>query len=237
MPARTAVLRLSSALLAAALCARAADAAVLALDFNSRTSADPLDTQPGFTAFSINDSGSTISGVQITLSPAGTNTVLNDRDRTFPGNSGAFTMSEVFDDFVFAQTTAGAYTAATGMDISLARLLPATPYAVSLYAYDSDSPGVRTAAWTGNGASLFTTSFDGVYVFAPASDSTHRYDAVATTDAAGTLTLSGRWVGGSPGVFADALVLNVVPEPAGAIALSSLAALMLLKRNRRPAAG
>src|SRR3954462_8850689 len=102
---RIAFIRISTALLAAALCARAAGAAVLSLDFNARTSADVVDTQSGFTPFTLDDSGSSVHGVKVSLFAVGTGTVLGDRDRATPVNGGAFTTSEILDDFVFAQTT------------------------------------------------------------------------------------------------------------------------------------
>jgi hypothetical protein len=233
MPERIAVLRIGAALLAAALCARAAGAApLLSLDFNARSSLDAVDTQSGFVPFTLSDNGSTVAGgVQVTLSAVGANTTLGDRDRTAPANVGAFTLSEVYDDFIFAQTSGGLYTVLTGMDITLTGLAPSTPYAVSLYAYDSNSSGTRTADWSGNGESMFTTSFEGKFGVSPATDATHRYDATASTDAAGTLTLSGRWAGGSPGVFADGLTVSLAPEPTSAV-IFGFTAMLLLRRKR-----
>jgi hypothetical protein len=228
---RVAFLRIAAALLAAGLCARAADAAVLSLDFNARTSADAADTQGGFTAFTLDDSGSTVNGVKVSLSAIGAGTSLDDRDRTRPANGGAFTTSEILDDFVFAQTTSNF--PSNGMDIRLEGLVPSTPYSISLFAYDSDSPGTRTATWTGNGTPLFTTSFEGTYSVAPGSDLVNRYDATALSDAAGTLTLSGRRSAGNPAVFADGLVVGVTPEPSSIATILGLGA-CLLRRRRTP---
>ena len=229
---RIAFLRIGASLLAAGLCARAAGAAVLSLDFNARTSVDVADTQPGFTAFTLNDSGSTVNGVKITFSAIGAGTSLGDRDRTAPLNSGAFTSSEILDDFVFAKATTNSVP--TGMDIRLEGLAPSTPYGISLFAYDSGSAGTRTARWSGNGTALFTTSFAGAFSAIPADDLVNRYDATALTDAAGTLTLSGRLAGGNPAVFADGLIISgIAPEPSSMATFGAIGACLLLRRRRR----
>jgi hypothetical protein len=227
---RTAFLRIATALLAAGLCARAADAAVLSLDFNARSSTDVVDTQAGFTAFTLDNSGSTVNGVKVSVLAAGVGTSLSDRDRTRPANGGAFTTSEILDDFFFAQTTSNLTT--NGMDIRLEGLAPSTSYSISLFAYDSDSTGTRIAKWTGNGAPLFTTAFEGTFSVAPANDSVNRYDATAFTDAAGTLTLSGRRAAGAPAVFADGLIVGVTPEPSAMGLFLGIWACGVLRRKR-----
>lgn len=231
---RIAFLRIAAALLAAALCARAAGAAVLSLDFNARTSTDVVDTQSGFTAFTLDNSGSTVNGVKVSLLAAGAATSLEDRDRPRPANSGAFTTSEILDDFVFAQSTSNL--TSNGMDIRLEGLAANTPYSISLYAYDSDSAGTRSATWTGNGTALFTTSFSGGFSVAPGSDLVHRYDATAVSDLAGTLTLAGRRAGGNPAVFADGLVIGVAPEPSAMATFMGIGACLTLRRRKRTAA-
>jgi hypothetical protein len=229
---RIALLRIGASLLAAGLCARAAGASVLSLDFNARTSADAVDTQPGFTAFTLDDSGSTINGVKVTFSAIGAGTSLGDRDRTAPANGGAFTTSEILDDFVFAQATSNSVP--TGMDIRLEGLSPSSSYEISLFAYDSGSAGTRTARWSGNGTALFTTSFTGAFSAIPANDLVNRYDATALTDAAGTLTLSGRLAGGNPAVFADGLIISgIAPEPSSMATFAGIAACLFLRRRKR----
>jgi hypothetical protein len=227
---RIAFLRIAAALVAAALCARAADAAVLSLDFNARTSTDSSDTQPGFTAFTLDDSGSTVNGVRVTFSAIGAGTTLADRDRLHPANAGLFTTSEILDDFVSALTTSNS--TATGMDIRLEGLAPNTPYSISLFAYDSDSSGARVATWSGNGTPLFTTSFAGGFSVPPSSDLVNRYDATAVSDAAGALTLEGRRFTGNPAVFADGLIVGLAPEPSS-IMIVAIVPCLLLRRKRR----
>jgi hypothetical protein len=66
---RIALLRIGAALLAAGLCARAAGAAVLSVDFNARTSAGASEAQLGYTPFTFDDNGSTVNGVRV-VTPA-----------------------------------------------------------------------------------------------------------------------------------------------------------------------
>ena len=139
---------------------------------------------------------------------------IDDRDRATPTT--APTLNQLYDDFIF---TAGGVGIGGGIDLTVAggALQPNTPYAFSIYAFDTGSTGVvRTANWLdGNrGDNLsFSTSFSGAN--SPTTDEQYKFTGVALSDATGKLLLKGRnttaltGTGGvNPGVFVNGLEIN-----------------------------
>ncbi|RIK80473.1 MAG: hypothetical protein DCC68_10965 [Planctomycetota bacterium] len=180
-------------------------AAVLALDFNARTSTDgAADTQPGFTGMTINQNGTSFNGITVNLSVAGGAT-LDDRDRTTPVNGGALTTGQIYDDFIFAN---GTFDGAE-LQVRLQGLAPNMPYRVTLWSFDDSSNGTRVSDWTeiASGSPVWIEqgyTFDGVDPPTTDGEDTMTADLVASPT--GELILRGVRNGGtSHGVFLNAL--------------------------------
>lgn len=206
---------------------------VLALDFNARSAAGPGNTQAGFQEFVLpGASGGTRSfgAIDVTLTPTGAST-LDDRRRTEPTNSGAFTQQELLRDVVFAS---GAGTA-DGLDVLIRGLAPLREYEVTLWSFDDENAGSRISDWSVNGSlAVNDYVFDGnsaSATLAPASNDVFSFSFLATANAAGEILIGGRATGvGNPGVFLNALVLTrveIVPEPS-TLALASLGVVGLI---------
>jgi len=224
---------------AAVWAAPSAKAALLAVDINDRTvgdpgPADPANTAPGFLPYVIS-SGTSSTGVVggYTLNfdvfddgdandggAAGNQPgAFDDRDRVVP--TGAPTLNEIYDDFLFVGGSAGPV-GGIDMRISGGALLPNTPYLVSVYAYDGidanfgSATQTRTANWfDGNNgdAMVFTTQF--TVNMPPTTDDQYKFTGVAITDGAGQLFLKGRRVTAADlAVYVNGVVVDAIPEPA-----------------------
>src|SRR3954462_9105665 len=196
-----------------------ASAALLSVDFNDRSAGaggGPSLTQGGFAGWKMSgttaassaletqavgpfnvslqafddhqDENSTTTGIQDTVGQ------IDDRLRTTPTNSGAFTFADLYDDVIFAGTSTGP---TGGMDLTVGGgVLPNTQYLVSIYAFDSGStpvPQPRTANWLdGNNANALVaaTSFSGGVL--PTANDQYKFTGIAMTDATGQLLLRGR---------------------------------------------
>ncbi|MEX2187019.1 MAG: lamin tail domain-containing protein, partial [Pirellulales bacterium] len=185
-------------------------ASVLALDFNDVSSTDgAADTQAGFTGMTIAQNGQSFGGVTVTLSALGGAT-LDDRDRATPVNAGALTTAQVYDDFIFANKSTFVD---AELQVRLQGLTPGTPYRVTLWSYDSGSPGGRVSDWTeiASGTLVFieqSYTFDGSS--APTSDGDDTMTANLTASPTGELILRGVRNGGtSHGVFLNALKVEL----------------------------
>src|SRR5207248_7280762 len=89
------------------------------------------------------DENTVTAGVQDTTGQ------IDDRDRATPVDGGAFTYGQMYDDLIFAGTSAGP-TGGIDLTITGGTLLASTPYLVSFYDFDSGStaaPQPRTARW------------------------------------------------------------------------------------------
>jgi hypothetical protein len=234
-------------------------APLLSVDLNDRQSTDNPDTPPGYTPFLLTNtttisaavttaSSQIIGPYTVTVTPFDDNQdensvtagiqnavgAIDDRDRATPIASGTLTLSQIYDDFVFAGTSTGP---TGGMNLSIAGLSPNTSYSITLYSFDQGSTGLRTANWLdANNASalVLTTSFNGSNL--PVNDADDRFTGIAITDSTGTLTLLGRNTtpniasgAVNPGVFLNGFELNPVPEPTSLFLL----ALTPLFRRRR----
>ena len=233
---------------------QSASAALLSVDVNDRTVVDTPNTVAGFAQFQLSGTTAAVPSTTQALTGGYSLTVtavdaagaplggVDDRDRTGPAT--APTLNQIYDDFIFTAT--GVWVGG-GLDVSImsgGNLMPNTLYRVSIYAFDPDStplPQPRTAAWTdGNNANapLFVTSFDAAVP--PVTDDQYKFTGVALTDVSGNLLLRGRnttppgATGGiTPGVFINGLEVDVVPEPASALAAAFAATLLAARGSRR----
>ena len=206
---------------------------LLSVDFNDRANDPATNTQSGFQSFLINSNGGSgaiqtaptirsFGGISLTLSntpPFG----YDDRRRTTPVDSGAFTEGFLLRDFIFAQDNG---TGATGgLDVAISGLAPNRGHRLTVWSFDSGSVGSRVSDWYANGAPVMNNyTFDGGNL--PIANSQYRFSIDTASDGAGSILLSGRRdaVNTSFGVFLNALqIAELTPAAAG----SGLAALML----------
>ncbi|MBI5384840.1 MAG: lamin tail domain-containing protein [Verrucomicrobia bacterium] len=194
-----------------------AGAPVLSLDFNARSANTPANTQTGFTSFTM----SAASGIQttpttrsfgaltVTLSNSAAGIGYDDRFRTTPVNSGAFTLEDLFLDFVFSRELTGT----SGLDLFIAGLAPGQLYGATLWSFDSSSPSPRISDWFANGA-LVTNNYTFNGATLPANDAAYRFSFQAAATPSGGLLISGRRdtasLANSPAVFLNALQLTPV---------------------------
>jgi len=215
----------TATLLSCVLCLPAA-AQGLSIDFNARersnTDPTPSPTEDGFVGFTIDDSGSTIGGVTVTLS-----NLSNDRFRDNLTDAGAFTYDDLYDDFLF-------YRGSGDASITLDGLVPDTAYSITLYAYDGASNDGSKADWYGNGSFLFQATIDDTAI---TSNDASAFTAQAITDASGTLVLLADprddLTGRQTNVFINGLQVSVVPTPATATLLAAASFALLPSRRRR----
>ena len=172
------------------------------------------NTQPGFQMFTLAANGAAFgNAVTVTLSAIGG--TLSERDRTTApmvvDQPPDLTQARLYNDFVFAAST----TDGSGMNVLISHLAPRTPYGVTVWSFDPQSPGSRVSDWTetasGSSVPIVTGyTFDGSVL--PAADYDYTFGALLTSSAAGQLQLQGLRHGGtSYGVFLDALQLVANP--------------------------
>lgn len=152
---------------------------------------------PGFQSFVISSNGSvtttqttpttrTFGAYTVTVANSGT-PGYNDRLRTGPANSGAFTESLLLRDFVFSLEATGT----SGLDVTISNLAASTTYRVTLWSFDVSSATNRASDWSANGMSVTNNyAFNGNV--APTTDSQYRFSFTANTTPEGTMTISGR---------------------------------------------
>ena len=195
---------------------------LLALDFGERGGVGAADVQSGFQEFLLTGaftgtgttgnpqstaSVRTFGAYTVTLLPVGT--TVDDRPRTVPVNSGAFTESLLLKDFVFATTTGG-------MDVTVGGLTAGTTYLVEVWSFDGGSTAVpqpRTSDWTVNGATLWDD-----YVFngnnSPVTNNDYKMVGAFAANGSGQIVISGRAVVNTPAVFINALRISTLTPAA-----------------------
>ncbi len=172
-------------------------------------------TQAGFEALTLGANGSAFSNaVTVTVSPVG-GASLGERLRSaaplVANNPPGLTQAQLYNDFVFASSTADG----TGLTLLISRLAPSTPYGLTIWSFDPQSPGARVSDWTetssGTPVPIITSySFNGSTP--PTADNDCSFGAVLTSSPAGKLQLQGLRHGGtSYGVFVNALQLEANP--------------------------
>jgi hypothetical protein len=212
---------------------------ILSLDFDERGGAL---TYPGFTSFLIDSVGTataiqtnptvrTVGAFTVTLSGLGANNGYDDRLRGTPTNSGALTTGDIYRDFVFSRDNTGN----GGLDLRVAGLTPNGQYQVSVWSFDSGSPGTRVSDWSANGTVVRSDyTFGGAAL--PTTDDQYKFTFDASANGIGELLISGRRDSTSVnatatpdfGVFLNAIRIEAVPEPgslsllAGGICLAGL---------------
>lgn len=204
---------------------------LLAIDVNERGQSAAATTQSGFTSFVINSNGSSTAiqtqattrvfgGITITVSntaPYG----YDDRLRSTPTNSGAFTESLLLRDFVFSRDDTGT----GGLDIGISGLEANRAHRLTVWSYDTSSMGNRVSDWSANGVSVTNGyTFNGSTL--PTANDQYRFKFDTTATGAGTILLSGRrnLASATFGVFFNALQIErLSPAPT----TNSFAALML----------
>jgi hypothetical protein len=168
----------------------------LRVDFNERVVDPNLYTMPGFSSFVINSNVSTAAvqtnpttrvfeNVTVTLfNTAGQG--YDDRLRTAPTNNVGFTHASLLRDFVFSRSLDNG-----GLDLTIGNLLPNQPYTITIWSFDSSSPGTRVSDWFANGALVRENyTFNGSVH--PTSNDDHRFTFDAFADANGQLLVSAR---------------------------------------------
>jgi len=204
---------------------------VLAFDINER-GVDPVsNTQTGFVSFVINSNvSSTTIQTQATTRVFGGLTVTisntapfgyDDRLRSTPVNSGAFSDSLLLRDFIFSRDDTGT----GGLDTTIAGLAANGSYRLTLWSFDTGSPGNRISDWTANGMGVTNGyTFNGSTL--PTSNEQYRFSFDTLSDGSGRILLSGRRNPASStfGVFINALEIDSLTfQPA----TNGLAGLML----------
>lgn len=204
---------------------------LLAIDFNERATDTAINTQPGFDSFVINSNSSAsaiqtqpttriFGGISVTVSNSGS-PGYDDRARTTPADNGEFTESLLLRDFIFSTDLSGT----SGLDISIAGLMPNQPHRMTVWSFDSSSSGNRISDWSANGiAATNGYTFNGSVP--PVSNEQSRFTFDATADATGKILLSGRRnpTNTSYGIFLNALKIESL---ATGSATNGLAALMV----------
>lgn len=179
----------------------------LRVDFNDRTDGESgaANTEPGYATMTLDENGATIGGATITFSSFGGSTI-DDRDRTAPTDGGAFTLDQVYDDFIFSSGAAG-----TGMEILIQGLAPGAQYELVLRSLDGTSTGARQATWTEiSGAAPATIAAPYTYNAGapPTSNDANAMRAALTASPQGTLRLRGVQNGANTSVVVNALELT-----------------------------
>ncbi|HEX4412313.1 MAG TPA: PEP-CTERM sorting domain-containing protein [Lacipirellulaceae bacterium] len=171
---------------------------LLDVDINARSNA--TNTAPGYSAFTLSNSGAqpngtaNVNGYTISLTAVNSSGIaagaIDDRVRTTP--TGTPPLYQIYQDFVFSGTSVGV---GGGMDLNVSggSLAPNTTYSFSLYSFDQGTGGGRTVNWLdGNNANtpVATSFFNGTTL--PTTDTQYKFSGLATTDATGKLLIKGR---------------------------------------------
>ena len=203
-------------------------ATLLALDFNERVTNAATVTQAGFTSFVINSNVSVITiQTQATTRVFGAITVTvsntppfgyDDRLRTTPANSGAFTESLLLRDFIFSQDNSGT----SGLDVSITGLAASLPYRFTVWSFDSQSSGNKVSDWFANG-SLVKSNYTFNSATPPTANEQYRFTFDANATSSGTALISGRrdLASSTTGVYLNALKIETLTPQAATNALGT----------------
>jgi O-glycosyl hydrolase len=164
----------------------------LYLDFET----DNTGTEPGFTSFTIADSGTTINDITVHI----TGSLLARRR----GNPTGIPYEMIYRDFIFGNVSP--------ITITLSGLGSGRECLITMYSFDASSTTLRSADWTANGTYLLTTSFDNSVP--PTDANSNAFTSTAHADDLGTIVLeSSQNPASKPGdhfAFINALV--VIPQ-------------------------
>jgi hypothetical protein len=174
------------------------------------------NTQPAFQAFILGSNSSILSNaVVVAVSPIGGASLAERLRSAAPlvtDNSPALTQARIYNDFVFASSMADG----GGLSIQISHLAPSTPYGLTIWSFDPQSPGARTSDWTetASGASVpIATGYTFNGSTLPAADYDDTFGALLISSPAGQLEIQGvRHGGTSYGVFLNGLQLVANPS-------------------------
>jgi len=172
---------------------------LLSIDFNDRSGNPATSTHPDFSSFLIQSNVNNVtiqtqattrvfSGISVAVSntsPQG----YDDRLRSTPVNSGAFTESLLLRDFVMSTDSIGT----GGLDVAIGGLPANSGHRLTVWSFDSGSLGSRVSDWYANGA-LATNNytFNGATTNHPTSNTQYRFSVEVISDGSGAILLSGR---------------------------------------------
>jgi hypothetical protein len=190
----------------------------LAIDFNDRSNDLPGNTHEDFDSFILGAVGGS-TAVQFNTNSLSYGTVTisvsdiaglgcDDRKRSTPVNSGAFTDAQLLQDCIFALGP----TVNNGLNIRVQGLASNQSCQVTIWSFDSGSPGAHVSDWYANGALVKDNyTFDGSVL--PASNTQYRFTFNATSSATGELLIKGQGDSSSlsPAVFLNALQISAIP--------------------------
>ena len=161
------------------------DGYILKLDFNDVDYASPSDTEDYYTSFTLDNSGSSINDVKITI--AGN---VVDRRRTGPTG---ITNEKIYRDLIFAYGNMTIILEDEGLEEE-AGLEPYTEYEITIAAFDIGShiDCDREALWEANDQPLFHTSFCGTTDRYPETQGQYFYTGRVSTTSRSMLTLKAR---------------------------------------------
>jgi hypothetical protein len=108
------------------------------------------EIQDGFTAFTVNDSGTVVDGIKIEIESVITGEPIQQRWRGAPTG---IPYEQLYRDFIF--------TVNGGLRITLSQLEPNETYQITLYSWDQASAEDHITDWLANGEFCLTTSFTG----------------------------------------------------------------------------
>lgn len=189
---------------------------LLSLDFNDRENLNDT-TLEGLSSFVIGSTGGvaatqtgavtrTIGNYSVTLRNTGTDP-YDDRYRSTPLNTGAFTGQRLMRDFVFSRDQTGT----SGLEVAMAGLPPGLACRVTVWSFDSGSAGNHISDWLANGVMKKDNyTFNGSSP--PTNDEANTFSFETTVDSQGNLVISGRRDASSTtfGVFLNALQITPV---------------------------
>jgi len=193
---------------------------ILSVDFNDRTNNIAPLTEPGFDPFFIiatdgseaqtNASTRTFGPYTVTLTGNGTLPGYNDRERSNPTNSGAFTQSMLLRDFVFSTNL----TVGSGLNLLLEGFTAGQVYQVTIWSYDYNSTGTpRVSDWTANGTLVRENyTFAGGQAGFPTNNQQYQFSFKVTADPSGQILIQGRRdaaSGSNPSVFLNAFQVDI----------------------------
>lgn len=184
---------------------------VLSVDFNDDDmgEAGAANTETGFSTMTLSANPSTFNGMTVTLSLL-SGISLDDRDRTTPIDSGAFTYDQIYDDFIFVNGQNNG----DGLRVQMTGLVPNQDYHVTIWSFDSGSPGTRMSDWVETASGVTNViragyTFDGAIL--PTQNGQNTISGNVRASATGVLRIDGRRSGGtSQAVFLNALQLAQV---------------------------
>ncbi len=142
---------------------------ILTLDISNRNVAS--QTEPGFTSFTLADSGSEVEGITIELA--------GNLDARWRGTPTGISYELIYRDFIFSRPG--------GMMVILSGLEANQTYEITIYAFDTGSAGDRIADWTTNGEFVLTTTFNGG--ISPTNQDDRAFTGTAQSDGTGTIVL------------------------------------------------